>query len=439
VNDKKPKLNSEHPGRIEIDEVILRTQSGISIDIKFSLVSLEIYESLYGNYLEGSMTIEDSKNIRSQFSFNGTETVEISFRSPRRSSVRRIFRVIDMSDPIKVTKTTKTYAFTLVSNLYQLSISKKISKSFVNQERSKIVEGIYRDLIQNDSEMQKIKTRFDVTDGTTSIIIPFWNHIFAINRITAQSEYSGANDFLFYESLDSINFVSLSSFKTIPPKELLSYAEGSTRNSGGSQVNWELEMKKILNYNVNQNYNSKYSKLFSGELSGENLNFDMTKKKIRKKKHSYIREFIRIPHIEKYPMIPPSNDSFSSKFQSKLVKTETSTFLFNDIEDNNNIVQNYFKRNSHLSQMNLSCLNLLLYGDTKRKLGDVVEIEIPNVGGSNKQSGLDMKKEEKYLSGKYMITSIGHHITPEEYKMSVDVCRDSLPEAIPDVAETTTE
>lgn len=427
------------PGKVELDGIILRTESGAAMDIKPSFVALEIYESIYSNYLEGSLTIEDTKNIRSEFSFTGNETVEVSFRSPKGKNIRRVFQVVDIGDQVLLGKGSKAYSFGLVSMLYKLSIGKKISKSFVNQERALIVKAIYEDLISEDSEMKQITARFQKTDGTTSIVIPYWNHLFAINRIAAQSELDGANDFLFFETLDSVNYISISSLKESAQRELLTYSEGSTRKEGDSNPNWELEKQKILNYSVSENYNSKYSKLFSGELSGENMNFDMTRKRIRRRRHAYINEFLNIPHIEKSPIIPPLKDSFSSKFQAKLVKTETSSFLFDNVEDNNNILSNYFKRNSHLSQMNLSTLNLLLYGDTSRGLGDIVEIEIPNVGGNKETKSGDPKKQEKYLSGRYMITSIGHHISRDEYMTSVDVARDSLPESIPDTTTVSSE
>jgi len=427
------------PGKIELDSIIIRTESGAAMDIKPSFVGLEIYESIYSNYLEGSLTIEDPKNIRSEFAFTGNETVEVSFRSPRRKNIRRVFQVVELGDQINLGKGSKAYSFGLVSMLYKLSIERKISKSFVNQERALIVKAIYEDLIRENAEMKKIPTRFQKTDGLTSIVIPYWNHLFAINRIAAQSQLDGANDFLFFEALDSVNYISLSSLKESPQRELLTYSEGSTRKEGDSNPNWELEKQKILKYSVSESYNSKYSKLFSGELSGENLNFDMTKKRIRRRRHAYIKEFINIPHIEKSPVIPPLKDSFSTKYQAKLVKTETSSFLFDNLEDHNNILSNYFKRNSHLSQMNLACMNLIVYGDTSRRLGDIVELEIPNVGGNKENKIADSKKEEKYLSGRYMITSIGHHITPDEYMTSVDVCRDSLPESIPDTTEVRSE
>lgn len=87
--------------------------------------------------------------------------------------------------------------------------------------------------------------------------------------------------------------------------------------------------------------------------------------------------------------------------------------------------------------MGLMTINGMLYGSTSRKIGDIVTIEIPSTEPKSEKNS-DSLREERYISGKYMILSMGHHISRDEYLMSVDMGRDSLPKAIPDVAEART-
>lgn len=432
-----PKVDSAVPGAVSVDEIILKTQSGMVVDLKLSFINLEIYESVYSNYMEAALTIEDIKNIRSAFPLYGNETVEVSYKTNFSSEpVEKTFRVISTGTPI-TKNNSKIYRLEMVSILYDLSIGNRISRSFKNIERSKIVESIYQDLIQENSEMKKIRTVFEPTDGTTSIVLPYWNHLYAINRIAAQSEKNGNHDFMFFETLDSINFISLSSLKNAEPKEKYFYSQGTIRSSPDSGPNYAEEKRRLVSFTVTEKYQEKYKNLHEGLWAGEMLTFDSTSKKIRKHRHSYQREFLNSTHIEKNPFIPVLADTFSNLYRSKKVRSDNSSFLFDDLENHNNILQNYFRRNLHISQMGLMTMNGMLYGNTSRKIGDIVTIEIPSSEPKSDRDE-DSLREERYISGKYMIMSIGHHISRDEYLMSIDMGRDSLPEQIPDFAEVQT-
>jgi hypothetical protein len=434
---KNPKIDSNTPGAVSVEKIILRTQSGLVVDLKLSFINLEIYESVYSNYIEGALTIEDVKNIRAAFPLYGNEIVEIEYKTNySENSVEKTFRVISTGIPI-VKNTNKMYRLEMVSMLYDMSIGKKISRSFNNTERSEIVETIYKDLIGENSELKKTKTIFEPTEGTTSIVIPYWNHLYAINRICSQSEKNGNHDFMFFETLDSINFLSLSSLKKQSPREKYFYSQGSIRTSPDTGPNYQEEKRRLVSFTVSEKYQDKYKNLHDGMWAGEMLTFDSTTKKINKHRHSYQREFNLSTHIEKNPFIPVLVDTFSDLYQSKKVRSDNSSFLFDNLKNHNDILRNYFRRNLHVSQMGLMTINGMLYGSTSRKIGDIVTIEIPSTEPKSEKNS-DSLREERYISGKYMILSMGHHISRDEYLMSVDMGRDSLPKAIPDVAEART-
>ena len=76
-------------------------------------------------------------------------------------------------------------------------------------------------------------------------------------------------------------------------------------------------------------------------------------------------------------------------------------------------------------------LSLTVPGDTggpgrSREVGDVVLVQCPSIEFDQPEFEAD-----PYLKGKYMITAIRHMISLDDYKIKLEVSKDSLPAPIP--------
>lgn len=155
-----------------------------------------------------------------------------------------------------------------------------------------------------------------------------------------------------------------------------------------------------------------------------------TYKKYDESYHSYKENYYRVSHIDSNDVLPSSADRYSYANYSDYNMLSKQYYVYDGIIDNDAENDTYLKRKFQLKHFYNSRITFLLSGDSNRRVGEVIEINIfsgdPN---KNKSSVYD-----KHLSGKYLITKITHIFQPQEYKMRVEACRDSVSTPYPDVS-----
>jgi hypothetical protein len=71
-------------------------------------------------------------------------------------------------------------------------------------------------------------------------------------------------------------------------------------------------------------------------------------------------------------------------------------------------------------------LTVDIAGNSKHKVGDIVDVDLKYWGiPSGDMPGIT-EKPHKYYSGNYLITAIKHIVTKTNYKMHVELAKDSL-------------
>jgi hypothetical protein len=83
------------------------------------------------------------------------------------------------------------------------------------------------------------------------------------------------------------------------------------------------------------------------------------------------------------------------------------------------------QRTVQQQQLNNIKLNIRAPGRSSRMVGDVIEFKMPSPSLSMRGGGNEME-EEKYLSGKYLITKLRHHFSREIYNIEFECIKDSL-------------
>ena len=100
------------------------------------------------------------------------------------------------------------------------------------------------------------------------------------------------------------------------------------------------------------------------------------------------------------------------------------------VEQNEKYAEWLLRRNSLMRQIGSLVININVSGDSRRKCGDVVSLNITELEPSTKED----RKVDKYITGKYLVTSIKHNITPDGYFMDMECSRDSVGEDYPTVS-----
>lgn len=138
------------PGDVIIDEISLVSYTGFKMNLKGVFQNFVIYEDIFSDAMTGSLTIIDSYNLVKNFPIIGAEVLVVSFRTPLYTATpkRLVFRTYNISLLTETAQeATQLVKVEFVSHKAIKNIQTKVSKSFVNQSVSKMVENIYNEYL----------------------------------------------------------------------------------------------------------------------------------------------------------------------------------------------------------------------------------------------------------------------------------------------------
>ena len=161
-------------------------------------------------------------------------------------------------------------------------------------------------------------------------------------------------------------------------------------------------------------YNKEYKKEF--------FNYDESEPKKLEAKNPFSEDTSIGEGQRKLPEMKEGKNYFLSR----------NTGAFSDTNHKNYHEPNHItllKGSSHLSTINFMTHNFALPGDFNMTVGKLVKLNI--VKASEMQELDDPTVPlDKYLGGKYLVTSVQHSIGPDSYNMFLTVQKDSLERGI---------
>lgn len=414
---------------VEVLEVKLINHAGVVYDCKNLWTHIEIYESIFSNSVTGSLTIQDRNNILRNMPAIGRERLEIIYKTPSTDRIVKKFRVYDITLSEKIPGRNSmilTFQFSSIQSYINNQV--KISRSLTNKTFVEMAELIYKEYLLNSENNLEFRTVAN-TQGKTNVVIPTWSPFQTLNWLASKCEYYGNCDYVFFEGLNGFYFVPISSFKKTDPIKTYKY---TTEEVKDISKDVDLEMKKIISYEIIQNGNNKMELESEGVFSSGCLTHDLTNKTIKRQNFVYSLDFGKenIGKLSKNP-IAPSRYTLNISPASKFFFNTKSSFMFNGNKEQYDptIIQ---RRTSQMLRNNAKVLKIDVTGDSRRRCGEVIKLQIPSA------EFLEIKPKEDVLdgmlSGKYIIASIGHHIIRHDgYHMSMEVMRDSYEESISDI------
>jgi len=415
-------------GDVVVDEIRLVSYSGFELDLRKMVGDFSIYEDIYSNYLTGSLVFPDSMNLVKNFPIIGDEDLYITFYTPGVDSVPRQvkFKVFKISSFVRGTgSTTVAVRLEFVSHIAEVSLRNKFNRVLKNLPFSEMIKTVYDDMTKLDTKLPALVA--DETFGKSTVIIPNWSPLYAINWMTHRSvakQNQSIADYLFYQTLDGARFAPLSKLKSSQPVCTYKSAPGGFRGKSGSRM-IESELRNITSYAV-RDLGDKMRETKLGIFASHMLVHEVTTKSYYETTYSYRNSFNDTPHLNEGRMVPYDNPAQRRPY-SMLKYYDKSHFMFNDLDDTN-YIDRALDRQSLLNQMNALTLTIDVYGDSTLRVGNTVNVEFfSQEYTKGKDDFLD-----PYLSGKYMITAIMHNVTEGIHTMRVTISRDSYYEPLPD-------
>ena len=394
MSEGNSQFESTHfAGDYRLGKVEILTSSGKKIDMSNLVVEMNIYESIFRPNMEGNLVILDSHNHIDNLPIIGQE----------------------QSYMVHFT-TTDAYrdAHTKVSRAYTGNISDICSK-----------------ILKNDLGVKK-SIATELAAESTKYVGVFKRPYEVINQLIkkATSPRHG-HGFLFFENHRGYNIRSLGSLTHTqdgkPKLPVAQFNEGLVDREGGIK-DIELDMKTMRSVQIKNTHDTN-ADLRAGGLAIKHYIHDTYKKSVSTTSYNYLKEYDDEKHTDENsnPLYSQTFEDINTKKslsdydESRIMVSPNSLNLHSDMTTTHNVN----KSRNHARRIMYDTLKLsaVVAGHSEIAAGDVVELLI-NARQPVEKEGDTV--ESKKLSGRWLVNSLVHTVTKNEYTITMDCSKDSV-------------
>jgi len=418
-----------NPGDVLIDSITIESAPGAILDVRSQFVSMNIYEDIFANGLSGFIVLVDSLNLIRYLQITGREKLRIRFATPGEDTdkdfLTKEFTIYKVSSEVKMQGDgKKLIRLEFVSPTVYQNAQLRISRAFSDMPYSDMVKAIMKDTLG-------VEVNACPTLGNRNIVVPNWNPMYAVSWLAKRSAAEvipEACDYVFYENLNgNYQFIPLSLLKK--RQSIVKYHHTPTsRNPETGELFLKKEFYNILSFTIGGR-GDKMREVVSGVYGNNAVALDIVGKQAETEVYTYFTHRDRIPTISKYPLVSKLSDTYSGNVAAYQKLFPKHSFKYDTVEDNDELHTVSTRRQSQMNQFRTNTLTIVVNGDSRRRVGEIVSVDIPS---TEDPKGKD-DWYDPYLSGRYMITAILHELGDGNYTMKMELVKDGYDERIPDV------
>ena len=460
-------MPKQHNARdISFKTVDLNTSSGL-YNLKPHFVELSVFENIFYPFLTADLTLSDSHNIPVKLPVVGQETVDIdiimsgleglpeedklSIKPPR-------FHVNKMGAKYFTKPKTQVFTLHLISDSFMSGLDSKVSKSYKDTTISSIVEDIFFTYLNSGGRGIVVEP----TDNTENFIIPNLRPVKAIQWLAKREVKGDAVYYVFYDTMDSPYFISLNKLAEKEPKKKLIFRPRVDDATGVGHL--KKNEFKIDKFYFKDNFDKK-NNIVNGVYSSKLITHDIINKTIHQHEYNMFDDWEKLNHCGSFPPISDSiveaksadvartsyapghkNSTISTtqKELSRQVDSEVRFYpkhsnMYTDFYTNeydNEVEKWHLQRAGHMGIYTGTCLVIEMTGNSTLRVGDTVTLIIPSPETTDTDKSSD-RIDDKFLSGKYLVTAIQHIFNRESdtdprlvYNMKIEVTKDGFEEEV---------
>ena len=441
----------DRPGAFELSDVILisyQSFDGAGTPKRLSIRSLvqefSIYESIDGKFLSGDMTLLDGTNAIQTLPITGFERVEFFFRTPGTDkgfdfSVKtgHPMFVYSLKNRSGVNPRSQIYTLKFVSTEAIRNHQTRISQAFTGQ-----IDQMVTDICYN-----YLKTKKDLmvedTKSNHKFVMPRLKPTKAIEQLrkNARSLHYENSGFLFYENGDGFNFKSYEGLfckKDGSPRPVKAHYSPKIKNIGEDPV---YALQSVENFTILQQFDT-LNNTANGVYASRLITHDLYNKTFEELDFDYNKEYGKQNHLEQdangdkrsdngiLPFFNYDNgDTFGNKSEGKIYYQSETKKIHNthELPESKDILQ---KRISQHIATNSLIIEITAPGTTELRVGDIVNFTLPKYAPFSKE---DPKDNDKYLSGRYLISAARHHVSTlnKRHTLALELIKDSFNVSLP--------
>jgi len=403
------------PGQVDIQSLIIIPPSGNQLDILGLFTEMIIYENIFANSLSGVVTMIDTHNLITEMPITGEEWLMMKYKVRDEDEIRELtFRTYKVGDRV-IDGNKQVYKIHFTTMEMYIDATMNVSRTFTGH-----AETIISQMIKTELGSGKTLTA-DTSGNLLKITTPWWSP-FKIAGWTTQKAVSAdkarTSDYLFYESLTGYNFKNISLAKGQEAKTTFKYNhERAVDEEYRKDASIEMSLVKdfytplIVDQLDRFRHDLYKTQVFAHDTTFKALNihtYDLDKQWDEKPKLNKFRHFTKdLPSIVS-PGVKLANEA---------------TYLYDSkTYDWQGLITSQRKSSVMLNEM--MKVDIEVWGRMDLAPGDVVNLDIGRLIQS------DTKTLDKYYSGRYLISAIHHRFAGKEYKLYLQLVKDSVKESL---------
>jgi len=431
-------------GDVEINHLTLISRSGQSFDITELMVEVNIYQGIYDKTMKIEVVIGDATGLidflkmpKNQVGgFAGSEVLLISYRTPSEeySKNKHLFVLNSLSNRKRIEENMEVFVLEGVSLETFSTIDKKISRSYggprgntidkmmssITKEyyQSEAIKSTYTSFASSNFSVKK-KITIDDTKGLHKFIIPNLTVTDTIDFMRAEATGDNiASLYTFYEDSNGFHFRNLAKLAEQDVKETYSYEPSNYQEGGEKADDPYLDAFKIIEFEVIKDVDM-LDNMAGGLYGSKTILVDVLRKKTIEQNFSYekaVKKFNKLHHEV------PGNSASTAIVDMKTTRVGHDQLSIFDEEapkpkssERTSQIKRSYKK--HLSN---KLVEVTLHGNSKLNVGDVIWLSFPVA--TTTEDGL---REDKYMTGKHMITTLRHKFDSDQFVTVIECIKDT--------------
>ena len=444
-------------GRFLLDDIVLvsyqsadgSNKNAKSISIKTQVLEIDIYESLDGTGLSGSVVVADGQSVISHLPLTGYERIEFKLYTPGTSRGYDFTSVT--GHPMFIYKISNRTPLTPRSQIYVLHFC---SREMIDNEMVRVdktyegpIDTMVVDMMRSDLDSKK-NLIVEETKGLHKFVMPRMKPFRAISKLSncAEPLKYKSSGMLFYEDSTGYRFRSIENMLAIAgsARPVVAKFQQKPRNVKGGTGDTDVikEMQTVDAYAVKDQYDT-LKNLSNGVFASKMITHDTFNKTFSEINFDYNTYFPTIFHTEhdgkgglvdnkgQLPLFNyKDNQMISDKPEGTMNFVSTTEKIQNDYEgpEGERIYPaSMAQKLSFKSQV----LSLDCKGFTGLSVGDLCSFEIPAYEPAGTDNPLHI---DPYMSGRYVVRKIHHKIstTKDNHIMNLELIKDAVRVAYPE-------
>lgn len=421
----------------EIGAVEIRNYNGSSSrDFKTTFAEFSYFEDLFVPAISSTVVLTDASGYLNNFPFVGDEDLRLEFKTKGFDYIEGIdvnLRSYKVGQKLRISDRAISYPIQFTT------------RPAINDSR-RIVTGFYEgrisDIVRTISKITPFDLPFAIeeTDGLTRYVATGDTVFETIHKLRkeALSSVHKSSAFVFFQDRFGYKFVSLNSLFAQTPRR------GNDFYFTKQSVDLKTLPSDITPIQIISSFDQiKSNDIIDGMKNGLYGNRTLTIDPLRKATN--VSEFDYFgtgfnqtaPHASSYRFQPPISFSRDSQQSNRnLIISDLQDQNFRNYIQENSIDDYRFLKTKHkyfglqkslFEQSQSFAVRITIPGNSSLRVGDVINIYMPEASGTNE----DLSRFDKYLHGKYLISSARHDVNATgSYSTTLDCIRDTFEEKI---------